>query len=130
VTRRVLVAEDDADIRDTVADLLKDEGYEVSTAEDGRAALDALLSEAQLPGLILLDLMMPRMDGFQFRAEQQRDPRLAHIPVVLMSASGRLDEKVRALGALAALKKPFVDLEQIISTVSGAFDGADGGSIH
>src|SRR4051794_32625764 len=78
---RVLVVEDDASIRDALAQLLASEGYAVDTSENGARALDRLRSAAA-PDVIVLDLRMPVMDGWQFRAEQRRDPDLASIPVI------------------------------------------------
>ncbi len=103
---RVLVVEDDIDVRDAVADALRDAGYSVASAENGVAALDYLRSSASLPGIILLDLMMPQMDGLEFRERQRDDPRLAGIPVALLTADGHASEKAERLGAFAGLAKP------------------------
>jgi CheY-like chemotaxis protein len=85
--RMVLVVDDDEAIRESLADLLADEGYRVQTASNGAEALSLLRPPAQLrPCVILLDLMMPIMNGQEFYAEHQRDPTLASIPVVIISA--------------------------------------------
>ena len=84
----ILVVDDDADIRDSVAEVLEDAGYRVQQAANGREALDYLQASAY-PCIILLDLMMPVMDGPQFRAAQQSKPTLAGIPVVVISAGAR-----------------------------------------
>jgi CheY-like chemotaxis protein len=81
----VLVVEDDRDVRESLVAVLEDAGYPVISAADGRAALD-LLRAGPRPSVILLDLMMPVMDGFEFRAEQVRDPSLADVPVVVFTA--------------------------------------------
>jgi CheY-like chemotaxis protein len=81
---RVLVADDEDDIRETIADVLSSEGYAVSLAADGLEALR--VARRYRPDVILLDLMMPRMDGWQFRAAQLDDELLAKIPVVVVSA--------------------------------------------
>ena len=81
----VLVVDDDADMRAAVAELLRMSDDEVMTAEHGAAAL-ALLSGPVLPEVILLDLMMPVMDGLEFATARARDPRLAGIPLVIFSA--------------------------------------------
>ncbi|WP_437511764.1 response regulator [Sorangium sp. So ce1099] len=112
--KRILVVDDDPDIRETLAELLQEEGYAVSSAAHGGEALCALRTDPR-PGLILLDLMMPIMDGWQFRAEQKKDPELASIPVVIISATGR-DEFVSSLGAAQFLKKP-INLEQLLAAV-------------
>ncbi|PLS79555.1 MAG: response regulator, partial [Chloroflexi bacterium] len=83
----ILVVDDDSGIREALTDILEDEGYAVRSACDGQAALDLLRQQAEPPALVLLDLMMPRMNGWQFRSEQRRDPALANIPVVVISAS-------------------------------------------
>jgi two-component system, chemotaxis family, chemotaxis protein CheY len=121
MSRRLLIVEDDAEIRASIAELFEAEGYEISMAEDGREALELLRRESEPPGLILLDLMMPTMDGFEFRAEQQKDARLAAIPVLLMSAGGDLGAKAAALGTKGYLKKPFGDLDAILDAVARAF---------
>jgi CheY-like chemotaxis protein len=84
----VLVVDDDRDIRETLREVLTDAGYEVVAAENGRAALEQLRAGCR-PALILLDLMMPVMDGLAFRAEQLADAALETIPVVLITAGGR-----------------------------------------
>ncbi len=100
----VLVVDDNIEVRQAFASLLEGEGYRVAEADDGVAAL-RLLREGQIhPCLILLDLMMPRMTGWDFRAEQSRDARLAHIPVLVVSADP-LASQATHLGA-AVLTKP------------------------
>jgi two-component system, NtrC family, sensor kinase len=105
VARRVLVIEDDSAIRTAVCELLEEEGFEVSTCEQGQAALQALRDGRPLPDLIILDLMMPVMDGWDFRVKQRTDPMLADIPVVAISAD--CSPKARAIHADAYLSKPF-----------------------
>jgi CheY-like chemotaxis protein len=83
---RLLLVEDDADIRDTLSDALGWEGYAVEVAAHGLAALDRLAKGPRVDA-ILLDLMMPIMNGWEFRAAQLADPALAKIPVVVLSAS-------------------------------------------
>ena len=86
--RRIMVIDDDVDIREAISGALTDVGCEVSTFADGEQALAHLRSKAPLPGLILLDLMMPGIDGHQFREEQKKDPYLDAIPVVVLTAAG------------------------------------------
>jgi CheY-like chemotaxis protein len=88
--RSILIVDDDVDIRDTLADFLEDEGYTVGAAANGREAL-AYLREHLSTSVVLLDLMMPVMDGFKFRTEQKNDPELAVIPVVVMTARGPME---------------------------------------
>ncbi len=105
---QVLIVEDDLDIRESLAELLELQGYGVLQAHDGRAALDVLAAGAR-PGLILLDLMMPGMDGATFLEEQRARPELAQIPVVVLTAA-RVD--LSALAPTAVLLKPVV-LEEL-----------------
>ena len=112
--RRVLVVDDDEAIRDLLDDVLELEGYESRTAEDGAAALQ--LAAEWTPDLIVLDLMMPKMDGWQFREAQRELPHLRDVPVLVVSASQRARDAYRELGASAVVAKPF-DLEELISTI-------------
>jgi CheY-like chemotaxis protein len=113
---RILVVEDDTAIRQTVAELLEDEGYAVSCAANGADAL-AQLDAGCVPSLILLDLSMPVMDGWTFRSTQRSDPRLAAIPTVVVSASHGADARsLESLAPDAFLQKPF-DLDRLIDTV-------------
>ena len=113
---RVLVVDDDPDIRSFVTLALAMEGYAVREAEDGRDAL-AVLS-AWRPDLILLDLMMPGMDGRAFRERQRSAPELAAIPVVMMSAAHALMAARAALQPSATLATPF-GLDELAAAVRG-----------
>jgi len=114
--RTVLVVDDDSAIRDSLADLLSDEGYHVVTAVNGAEALDQLrhLSGGR-PCVILLDLMMPIMTGAQFYREKQRDPALAEIPVVVISADGNVQQKAIGFGG-EYLAKP-IRIETVLGAV-------------
>lgn len=114
--KRVLIAEDDEPIRSALAELFTDEGYQVSTAANGQEALDILRASTLLPNVILLDLMMPIKDGVAFRAEQELDPRLAKIPVVLMSADEELEIKKIKVGLRHHIRKP-LDVESVLMMV-------------
>lgn len=97
--RRVLIVEDDEALREALSDALSGEGFSVAAAADGLEALDLLrLSEGPNPSVILLDLMMPRMNGWQFRAAQQTDERISGIPVVVLSAVPQLAQEAESLG--------------------------------
>ncbi|HVZ74977.1 MAG TPA: response regulator [Polyangia bacterium] len=103
--RKILVVEDDPAIQRALVEILGDDsGYDVHVAGDGRSAL-ALLKTPPPPVLILLDLMMPDMDGAAFIAQRGRDPALADIPVCLMTATGRHTPQMP--GVAGVLPKPF-----------------------
>jgi CheY-like chemotaxis protein len=102
--KNVMVVDDDEDIRESIADVLRECGYEVECAMNGRDAMSKLRGGVR-PSVILLDLMMPVMDGWQFRAEQVEDPRLAGIPVIVISAAGANPGVPE--GTCAYLRKPF-----------------------
>ena len=107
----VLVIDDDVGIRDALSDLLGDEGYRVVTAANGADALAVLRGPAiERPCVILLDLMMPIMDGQQFYSEQQRDPELASIPTVLISADVNIKQKAVAFGGEYLAKPVHADV--------------------
>jgi CheY-like chemotaxis protein len=110
-----LLVEDDFDVREALVETLRDRGYLVESASDGEQALQILRGGAR-PGLILLDLMMPRMSGSEFRMAQQVDPTLAHLPVVLLSADGRMEEKAVALKVQGAIRKP-IDLDELFAVI-------------
>jgi CheY-like chemotaxis protein len=112
--RVVLVVDDDAAIRESLADLLGDEGYNVVTAMNGVDALQKLRARVR-PCVILLDLMMPVMNGQQFYIEQQQDPELASIPVVVISADGNVRQKAVPFGG-EYLAKP-VRIETVLTVV-------------
>ena len=110
-----MVVDDDPDIRDSLREVLEDEGYEVATVGNGREALDYLKQASPRPCVILLDLMMPVMDGWQFRRQQVLDAELADIPVIVVSAAGK--ERIAGIDADGYLSKP-VDLEQLLAQVN------------
>lgn len=111
---QILIVEDDEDIRKDLAEILQEEGYEVATATNGREALDQL--QADRPGLILLDLMMPGMNGWDFRARQLQDPDIAEIPVVILSGAANVLRSAVTLSAAGYITKPF-RLTQLLETV-------------
>jgi CheY-like chemotaxis protein len=114
--RHILLVEDDADCRACMKSLLELEGYVVHTAADGAEALKRLRSGLE-PGLILLDLMMPGMDGFQFRKEQLRDPKLSAIRVVVYSGHHDANANAALLEPTAYIQKP-IDLDSFLNLVS------------
>ncbi len=111
----ILLVEDDFDVREALVETLRDRGYEVQAAGDGEQALKVLRSGLR-PGLILLDLMMPRMSGSEFRMIQRTDPDLSSYPVVLLSADGRMEEKAQTLKVDGAIRKP-IDLDELFTLI-------------
>ena len=112
----ILVVDDDADIREALVDVLTDHGYAAKGVSNGREALDYLRG-GERPRLILLDLMMPVMDGLQFRQEQLNDPDLSELPVLLISAGNDVAQSAKALGVADSMRKP-LDLDQLLDVVA------------
>jgi CheY-like chemotaxis protein len=112
----ILIVDDDGSIREMLRLFLEMKGYTVSSAINGQDALDHLGQSAELPQLILLDLMMPVMSGVEFRAAQRQTPALAGIPVALISADANLRESAPIVNADAYLSKP-IDFDVLLATV-------------
>jgi len=112
----VLIVEDDPDIREDLADLLRARGYAVQTACNGRDALDELRA-GDLPRVILLDLMMPVMNGWDFRSHMLQDSTLARIPVVLLSGAADVQQHAAALHAADFVTKP-IKLDRLYAMVA------------
>ena len=110
----VFIVEDDADTREMMGRFLELDGYHVESAANGKQALERLGGVTK-PCVILLDLMMPVMDGWQFRREQVQDKTLSKIPVIVVSAAGR--EGLERIHANAYLPKP-VDLDELLQRVT------------
>lgn len=113
--RTVLIVEDDVDCREATHEILESEGFAAVSVNDGAEAL-AYLRNAEPPGLILLDLMLPVMDGWQFLEARKAEPRLREIPVVIVSGERDLGRKASALGVEGALLKP-IELDVLLETV-------------
>jgi two-component system chemotaxis response regulator CheY len=111
----VMVVEDDHDIRDSLGIALADAGYEVVDASNGRIALDRLATT--LPGVILLDLMMPVLNGLEFLVEFKKNPLWTRIPIIVASANRGYD--AADLGTFMVLRKP-LDLDVLLDSVSKA----------
>ena len=114
--RYVLIVEDSLEFASFLKRILENEGISVELANNGKEALDFLRGALQLPAVILLDLMMPVMDGYQFRKEQENDNRLASIPIALMTADANIESAAMKIGAKAVLKKP-LDIKAVVETV-------------
>lgn len=117
----VLVADDNADIRDLLATRLSTRGFEVTTAADGQAALEAALAEH--PDIALLDWVMPIIQGHELCVKLKTDPRTADIPVVMLTARGEEEDRLLGLdlGADAYLVKPF-DIDELVGTLKKLID--------
>ena len=109
MSERILIVDDDAGSRTALENVLRDEGFDVIAVDSGTAALDELRSSSP-PRLIVLDLMMPGMDGWDLRHAQKRDPRIADIPVIAVSAAGKLPD------ADVQFRKP-LDLHKFLAAV-------------
>jgi DNA-binding response OmpR family regulator len=116
---KILVVEDDTDIRNLLVDTIIDMGFTVIEAEDGGVGLDKALTES--PDIILLDLMMPEMDGIQVLENIKKDPEAQMIPVIMVSARGQDEDVAKALsaGAWGYLVKPWRN-GQLESAVTSA----------
>ena len=121
--RALCVVDDDADIREVLSDVLTFAGYEVIVAGDGQSALDRLRARETGCGLILLDLMMPRMNGWEFRRRQLADPALASIPVMLLTGAGTAAKAIDELRVEMTIEKPF-DLDALLASVAHYCDCA------
>jgi CheY-like chemotaxis protein len=111
----VLVVDDDVDIRELLKVALTADGYRIAGVPNGREALHYLRSHADTC-IILLDLMLPVMDGTSFRQAQLRDRSLAWIPVVIMSAAMDAEQRARDIGARRLVRKP-LDLDDVRQTL-------------
>ena len=110
----ILIIDDDSDIRDAITQILEYEGYSVKTASNGKEGIDTVLNSK--PGLILLDLMMPVMNGLQFKTELDTHEQLKDIPVVILSADGNIAQKTQDFKISGFLRKP-IQLETLLNTV-------------
>ena len=112
---RILVIDDDDDIRDVLAAILEDQGHDVETAVDGVAGLERLRS-GDRPALILLDMMMPRIDGEGFLKALRGNPNTADIPVVILTGHPEARRKAAELGTAGCLMKP-VELVELLHAI-------------
>jgi CheY-like chemotaxis protein len=112
---RILIVDDDTAIREILAEILADEGYRVETAQNGEDALHCLRSGGAFC-LVLLDLMMPVMDGWEFRRLQRDDPMLNCIPVIVFSGADNLEQQVQDLSVDAYLEKP-IEADRLLKCI-------------
>lgn len=111
----ILIVEDDLDVRESLREALEDEGYLVAAVAHGKEALDYLRKASSLPRLILLDVMMPVMDGFEFRRQQVSEQEWCSIPVVVVTANGNAAETCATMRAAGYLQKP-LSVETLLAT--------------
>jgi chemosensory pili system protein ChpA (sensor histidine kinase/response regulator) len=118
IAMSVLIVDDHLSLQTLLTLFLEDIGYEARTANNGAEALSYLQQSTNLPGLILLDIAMPKMTGWEFLRHQQRDSRLSAIPVVVMSALAHVDYEKQAPSAVAVIGKPIElhDLAEVVHT--------------
>jgi CheY-like chemotaxis protein len=114
---RILIVDDDLESQELLRVALAADGYDVAAAANGRQALNALRSQPRTCA-ILLDLVLPGMDGAQFRAAQRRDRSLAWIPIVVMSGAVDAERLTRELGARRLVRKP-LDLDEVRRALRG-----------
>src|SRR5438067_13076621 len=112
---RVLVVDDEPMVRETLGQVLTDEGYVVDLAVDGKTALECV--HAARPDVILLDLMMPGMNGRQFLQALRDDPTYANVPVLIMTAVHGLEVNLATLGASEVVEKPF-NVDELLNKVA------------
>ncbi len=115
MSQQILIVEDDAALLEALGQVLIDEGYDLLSARDGLEAVNCL-KKGNRPEVILLDLSMPVVNGWEFRMFQKRDPDLAQIPVILITAGGYTREEVAWLEPSALLPKP-LDLPLLLSII-------------
>lgn len=115
MAERILVVDDDDDIRDVMQEVLVSAGYEVDVARDGAEALAKLPGTAPLP-LILLDMVMPNMDGETFLKALRRTPRMVDAPVVVVSGSAGVRQRASTLDVAGCLEKPFA-VDELLGVV-------------
>jgi DNA-binding response OmpR family regulator len=110
--KMILIVEDDEDILNSLVEFVESEGFQSVSALNGKIALEVLNDLEILPAAIILDLMMPIMDGLEFRSRQLSIERIAQIPVVVVSADHQIDIKKKSMGAVESLRKP-IDIDQL-----------------
>lgn len=118
-TKKILTVDDDESIRQSVTEMLELEGFEAVWAKNGQVAIDYLnhIPESELPDLVLLDYMMPVMNGKEFFREKEKNPRLAQIPVVMMTANGNLVNVMDNVESAGGYMSKPMDYETIVKMV-------------
>ncbi len=126
MTQRVLLAEDEPNIVESLTFLLERAGFEVAVETDGRQALDAALGH--VPDVLILDVMLPELDGYEVLRQLRSDPRTGKLPVIMLTAKGQREDRETALqcGADLFITKPFANAEIIAAVKQLALGRADG----
>lgn len=121
---RLLIIEDDSYMLQLYQRLFELEGFQVKTANDGLEALSVLKSSSELPDLVLLDIMMPNMDGFQFLVERNKLDKIKDLPVIVLTNLFAQEDRVKAmeLGAKDFLVKSEQDPKDLVSKVKNEFN--------
>jgi CheY-like chemotaxis protein len=112
----VMIVDDDRAVRESIVEVLEDHDYLPMAAANGREAIEQLRAQIHRPSVILLDVMMPVMDGWEFRALQRNDPLLGAIPVVVLSAHENIEEAASGMQADGALQKPLL-IQTLLKTI-------------
>lgn len=117
--KKILTVDDDESIRQSVSEMLELEGFEAVWAKNGQVALDYLsaIPDSELPDLVLLDYMMPVMNGKEFFQQKKNDPRLSHIPVVMMTANGNLVNVMEHVETAGGYMSKPMDYETVVRMV-------------
>lgn len=118
--KKILVIEDDTAIRNALKAVLESHDFDVAVARNGVDAFKVLSELSEEPNLILLDLMMPEMNGFDFRELQLKDQKFCHIPVILLTANNRFKEFKEKLGAYEFLNKP-IEIDDLLFVINNFF---------
>lgn len=113
--KTILLVEDDEDLRESLASFLRLSGFSLATAKSGMDAL-AYLKRANAPALVLLDLMMPGMSGWELRNQMLSEPTLSTIPVAVMTGVADAEQEAAGIGADAYFTKPF-DLDAMVDVL-------------
>lgn len=118
-TKKILTVDDDESIRQSVTDMLEMEGFEAVWAKNGQVALDYLnaIPDSELPDLVLLDYMMPVMNGKEFFRAKLKSPKLAQIPVVMMTANGNLVNVMDNVESAGGYMSKPMDYETVVKMV-------------
>lgn len=116
--KHILIIEDSKDLQDLLGSLFEEEGFTVSQAFNGQEALDLLKSMPKPPCIILLDIMMPVMDGLEFRREQRKDTLLNSIPVIVLTADSEPQAKAAQMEIKHLFVKPIQDINKLLELVA------------